>query len=495
MKKIYKFCLIIAIIAAFLSICAGVNATQEATQPTEVLPPQVEATNPPIYAAFPNEDQSVTNGCRTIDGMIPLLGSHKILDTTAAAMLYEINSDTVVYAYNPDTAMYPASLVKVMTTLLAIEQGDLSETITVTQSALDAVPPTAVTVKLKAGEQLTLEQLLYCVMVGGGNDACTMVAEHISGSQAAFVAEMNRRAIELGCTGTYFTNCHGVHDDAQVTTARDMCKILREAIKNEEFKEIFSTTIYRVGETNMSELRRLEVSNLLMAETSKSYYDARVTGGRTGITDGKRRSLVSTAENGELSYIVVVLGAVPKFASNGYTVQYFGSYEETKALVEVAFDGLEIRQTLYDGQIYTQFPVDNGDTQVAVGPNQTQYIVLPKNVKYNQLTVKYNTATSNQISAPIVRDQVISDVQLWYGNVCIAQSNLVAKHAVALRAQGQSIEQENLGGGLSGFFQVIGVIALIVVGAFAVLYIIRLVRTAKRRAQIRRRRRDRRRSR
>lgn len=494
MKKIYKFCLIIAIIAAFFAIVTGVSATQETTQPTEAILPQVEATNPPVYAAFPEEDQSITNGCRTVDGMIPLLGSSKLLDTTGAAFLYEINSDTVVYSYNPDAAMYPASLVKVMTTLLAIEQGDLSEKITITQSALDAVPPTAVTVKLKAGEQLTLEQLLYCVMVGGGNDACTMVAEHISGSQAAFVAEMNRKAIELGCTGTYFTNCHGVHDDAQVTTARDMCKIVREAIKNEEFKEIFSTTIYRVGATNMAEERRLEVSNLLMAVTSKSYYDARVTGGRTGITDDKNRSLISTVEDDHLSYIVVVLGAVPKFASNGYTVQYFGSYEETKVLIEVAFDDLEIRQTLYDGQIYTQFPVENGDTQVAVGPNQTQYIVLPKNVKYNQLTVKYNTAISD-VTAPITRDQIISAVQLWYGNVCIAQSDLVAKHAVSVKTQEQIIEQENPSAGLSGFFQVIGVLALIAVAAFGVLYVIRLVRTAKRRAQIRRRRRDRRRSR
>lgn len=493
MKKIYKLYLFMVVFAAFLCLCAGVSATQETTQPTETVP-QVEATNPPVYAAFPGEDQSITNGCRTVDGMIPLLGSSKLLDTTAAAMLYEVNSDTVVYAYNPDASMYPASLVKIMTTLIAIEQGDLSETVTITQSAMDAVPATAVTVKLKVGEQLTLEQLLYCVMVGGGNDACTMVAEHISGSQAAFVAEMNRKAMELGCTGTYFTNCHGVHDDAQVTTARDMCKIVREAIKNEEFKEIFSTTIYRVAETNMSELRRLEVSNLLMAETSKSYYDARVTGGRTGITDDKRRSLVSTAEDGELSYIVVVLGAVPKFASNGYTVTYFGSYEETKVLVDLAFDGLEIRQTLYDGQIYTQFPVENGSSQVAVGPNQTQYTVLPKNVKFNQLTVKYNTAISN-VTAPVTAGQEISDVQLWYGNVCLAQSELVAKHSVAVRAQGQTVEKDNSPVSFSGFFQVIGVIALIVAGVFLVLYIIRMVRTAKRRARIRRRRRDRRRSR
>lgn len=494
MRKTRKICLVAVVLSLFLGIFFTANATQSTTQPTDADQSNIESTAPAVYAAFPGEDQSIVNGCRTVDGMIPLLGNSKILETTAAAMLYEIKSDTVVYAYNPDMSMYPASLVKIMTTLLAIEKGDLSETIAVTQSALDAVPPTAVTVKLKAGEKLTLEQLLYCVMVGGGNDACTMVAEHISGSQAAFVAEMNRKAIELGCTGTYFTNCHGVHDDAQVTTARDMCKIVRKALENPEFKEIFSTTVYRVGKTNMSEQRRMEVSNLLMFEVSKSYYDSRVTGGRTGITDDRRRSLISTVDDGELSYIVIILGAVPKFASNGYTVTYFGSYEETKTLIDLAYKGLEIRQTLYDGQIYTQFPVENGDTQVAVGPNQTQYIVLPKNVKYNQLTVKYNTAVPT-VTAPVTPGQVISDVQLWYGNVCIAQSELIAKHAVSAKKQGQLVENYAPIVSFSGFFQVIGVIALIVLGLILLLYIIRWVRAVRRRARLRRRRRDRRRSR
>lgn len=493
MKKIYKICLLAVVIAIFLSMGVCASAVGETTQATETDPTQAEIVNPPVYAAFPDEDQSITNGCRTVDGLIPLLGSSKRLETAAAAMLYEINSDTVVYAYNADASMYPASLVKVMTTLIAIEKGDLSETVTVTQSAMDAAPESAVTVNLKVGEMLTLEQLLYCIMVGGGNDACTMVAEHISGSQAAFVAEMNRKAVELGCTGTTFTNCHGVHDNAQVTTARDMCKILRAAVKNEEFKEIFSTTVYRVGETNKSDLRRMEVSNLLMAESSKSYYDAHVTGGRTGITEDERRNLVSTAEDEKLSYIVVILGAVPKYASSG-KVTYYGSYEETKMLVDLGFDGLEIRQTLYDGQIYTQFPVENGSSQVAVGPNQTQYIVLPKNVKFNQLTVKYNTAISNA-NAPIAKGQVISDVQLWYGNVCLAQSEMVSKHSVAVRTQRQTVEPSNPGISFSGFFQVVGIIALIALGAFLILYLIRMVHTAKRRAKIRRRRRDRRRSR
>ncbi len=494
MRKMYKYCLLTVILLLAFCVCLQANAAQQSTQPQQTDPPQVVETIPPVYAAFSGEDQSITNGCRTVDGVIPLMGSNKILKTTTSAMLYEVKSDTVVYAYNPDAPIYPASLVKIMTTLLAIEHGNLSDTITITQSAMDAVPPTAVTVKLKVGEELTLEQLLYCIMVGGGNDACTMVAEHISGSQAAFVAEMNRKAVELGCTGTYFTNCHGVHDNTQVTTARDMCKIVREAIKNEEFKEILSTTIYRVGQTNMSELRRLEVSNLLMAESSKSYYDARVTGGRTATLDDRRRSLISTVEDDELSYIVVILGAVPEFASNGYTVRYFGTFEETKELIDLAYNGLEIRQTVYDGQIYTQFPVENGDTQVAVGPNQTQYVVLPKNVKFNQLTVKYNTAISN-VTAPVSAGQVVSDVQLWYGNVCIAQSELVAKHDVAVKRQGQNIEQDDLIISFSGFFQVIGVIAVVIGAAFLVLYLIRVIRTAKRRAQIRRRRRDRRRSR
>ncbi|MBQ9839130.1 MAG: D-alanyl-D-alanine carboxypeptidase [Oscillospiraceae bacterium] len=494
MKKIKIISLVLVLLTLLNVFSLGVSAIDLGTEPPTEPDSQYQPTNPPVYAAFSGEDESITNGCRTVDAMIPLLGTRKMLDTTAACMLYEINSDTVVYSYNPDASIYPASLVKIMTTLLAIEMGDLSKVITVTQTALDAVPSTAVTVKLKPGEKLTLEQLLYCVMVGGGNDACTTVAEHISGSQAAFVAEMNKKARELGCTGTVFTNCHGVHDDAQVTTARDMTKIVREAVKNPEFKEILSTTIYRVAKTNLSEERRLEVSNLLMAVTSKSYYDARVTGGRTGILDDRRRSLISTVESGELSYIVVVLAAVPKFASNGYTVQYFGSYEETKVLIDLAFDGLEIRQTLSENQIYTQYPVSNGDTHVAVGPDDTQYIVLPKSLKFNDLTIRYNSAIET-MQAPVSYGQKVSDIQLWYGNVCIAQSSLVAKHNVFPRSDTPLTEQGGEAFSTGGFLQAVGIAALIIGGIFAVLYMIRLIRTVQRNAQSRRRRRDRRRSR
>jgi len=231
--------------------------------------------------------------------------------------------------------MYPASLVKIMTALLAIEKGSLTDEITVTENALEALPANSSTTDLQAGEIVTLEQLLYCLMVGSSNDAAVAIAEHIGGSQQEFLATMNQRAKELGCTGTNFVNPHGLHDDAQVTTARDMTRILAAAAKNEQFMAFFSATEYTMSATNLSEARELDSTNYLMLTGKPLYYDSRVTGGRTGITTDRERCLAVTADQNGLSYIAVVLGAVPTFEEDGYSVRRHGTMRKQSSCLSL----------------------------------------------------------------------------------------------------------------------------------------------------------------
>ena len=155
----------------------------------------------------------VTATASTPSGLLAqqaLAGNGDYEGTAKAVVLYEMNTDTLVYAYQPDLRISPTGIVKVLTALIALEEGNLDDVVTVRRSTLDSVSPGAVSAGLKAGEEISLRDLLYCIMVSSANDACAVVAEHIAGSQQAFVEKMNARAATLGCANTHFTNVHGL---------------------------------------------------------------------------------------------------------------------------------------------------------------------------------------------------------------------------------------------------------------------------------------------
>ena len=160
--------------------------TQEDTVPYEE-PPEVEYGGAPI-----------SNGCRTIHGMTPLGGTDKILKSAQAAFIYEVNTETIIYSYNPDVHLYPGSLAKIMTALIAIEEGDLDEVIDFSTRWNKSLPPQSITCDLKEGEQVTLEALVYCTMLASANDAAMNIAGVIAGGQEAFVEKMNQRAAQMG---------------------------------------------------------------------------------------------------------------------------------------------------------------------------------------------------------------------------------------------------------------------------------------------------------
>lgn len=457
------------------AVCSPCSAT-EAIQNTDTV-----ATNSIM------QDVSVTNGCHSLDAQMPLCGSGRTLETAGAAVLYEINSETLMYAWNPDVSMYPASLVKIMTALLAIENGVLTDEITVTANALSALPANASTTDLQAGETITLEELLYCLMVGSSNDASVVIAEYIAGSQQGFVARMNQRAAELGCTGTNFTNSHGLHDDAQVTTARDMAKILTEAARNEQFMAFFGPTQHTVPATNLSQERSVSSTNYMMMPEKGVYYDSRVTGGRTGITNDRERCLAVTAESNGLRYVSIVLGAVPTFEDDNYTVKRFGNYEETKQLLNMGFDGYSVTQILSNEQAMTQYPVTNGSNHVAAAPADMVSVVLPSSITLQDLSVRYQNVLTN-LTAPIKAGDTLTAVQVWYGNICVAESPIIAMNKSDVRiATAQNNDNETDG------YTVFMTVLMIIVALAGALYIVQFICKRVVRGQHRRRRENRRR--
>lgn len=407
MKKIRRFCLLLLVFVFAAMLCAPAMAMEE----DEV-------------------SLAVSSGCVTLDAAVSLKGSEKLLDTAKGVILYELDSETLIYSWNPDQRLDTSGMNKLMTALLALEMGDPDAVVTVSKSALDSVAIGSVSAGLKAGEEITLRDLLYCMMVGSANDAAAVIAEHIGTSQGAFVGLMNQRAKELGCENTRFMNANGLSHEEQYTTARDLAKITEAALRNEIFVELFSAEKYTVPATNKSEAREVVTTNYLMStETVRNQFDDRVTGGKTGALSTTDRSLICTAENSGKRYLAVVMSAQGTVTANGLSVKTFGSFEETRALLDHGFGQYSIRQVLQKEQVMEQFRVTDGENDVIGCPAEDIIVSLPVNAVTADVTYKC-IPVGDALAAPIEKGQVIGTVEVWFRNICVGQCDMIAMYGV-----------------------------------------------------------------
>jgi len=443
-------------------------------------------------------DESASNGISSYsaDAAIGLLGADKLVDNIEAAFVYEVNTSTVMYSWNPDVQMAPSSLVKIMTALLAVEHGNLEDLVTVKQSVLDTVPYDAVSAELQPDEVLSLKDLVYCLLTGSANDAAAVIADYISGSQAEFVKLMNDRAVKIGCTNTRFTNAHGLHDESQLTTVRDVAKILSFAMKNDSFSSIFSSLSYTVPETNKSEERDLlAIKYSLIQDEMSNYYDDRVTGGRTGVAGDGTRCFAATAEFESMCLISVVMGCDSSYEEDGVSAELIGGFIETKTLLDAAFSGYKAVQVIFEGQALAQWDVPNGENGVTVCPNSAVSTVLPVNAELKDLNFKFST-TANSLRAPIQAGEKLCTAEIWFGTVCLGHTDLYAMNSV--RENGYLSKESNEAGNNSGMQLALKIVFILMAcTAFAVV-MIRFVTKYRTRLQDKRnrqRRQDRRRSR
>lgn len=229
---------------------------------------------------------------------------------TAIAM--DADSSLVLYNKDMNKKIYPASTTKILTAILAIENLDLNKNVVVSKTALN-IPWDSSRVYLKEDEIISVNDLLYCLLLNSGNDAANVLAEAVSGDVSNFVKLMNIKVKEIGCTNTNFTNAHGYSDNNHYTTALDMAKIFNYCIKNETFTKIISTKSYIVEKTNKTDSKRhLNNTNRLILKKEDSIY-ARFyeycIGGKTGYTDEAGRTLITFAKKDNKTVIVAVFGA------------------------------------------------------------------------------------------------------------------------------------------------------------------------------------------
>lgn len=348
-----------------------------------------------------------------------------------AALLLETNSDITLYGLNIHEKNYPASLTKIMTVLLALENGNLSDVLTVSATALEGLHESGSTAGLMEGEQMTLENLLYCTMVSSANEACNVIAEYISGSVEAFVELMNARAQELGCLGTHFANPHGLHDEDHYTTAYDLSLIAKKALEYESFRTICNTSTYTVPATNLSGERQLSTTNeLIQTSGSSGYRYSKAAGVKTGFTSPAQCCLVSTADDGNLSLLLVILHAPRQEDENGNWVSR--SFPEAINLFEYGFDSFQrstIMSTLYPVAEVTVNQSAGAQT-VALAPVTEVRSVIDEDYDPNDVVLEIDIPNTT-VNAPVEAGQVLGSVTVVYRDMILGRSDLAAITSIA----------------------------------------------------------------
>ena len=258
----------------------------------------------PVLAAEETADAAAVSAISTND----IAGWPQGPDiTSTAAVIMEDSTNTTLYAKNMEQVLYPGATVKVMTTLLALENTQLSDQVTMTATGVPGVTDGGANISAQIDEVFTVEQCLYAIMLASANDVALQLAEHIGGSVDGFVQMMNARATELGCTNTVFTNPTGLPDENQHTTAHDMALIMKAAADNESFQTIASTASYTIPATNVSGGDRVLTNNFSMLTNNNAAYYQYCTGGREGYTEASGSTLVCSAQKNGITLIAVVL--------------------------------------------------------------------------------------------------------------------------------------------------------------------------------------------
>ncbi|MFR1707917.1 MAG: serine hydrolase [Clostridium sp.] len=279
--------------------------------------------------------------------------------TGESVVVMDANTGAVVYGKNENTPYPPASTTKLMTVLLTLENADLDEVVTV-----DKLPPTIEGSKIyiDVGEKMTVEEMLYSVIMVSANDCAAALAEHISGSIEEFSKLMNQRAKELGCKNTNFVNPHGLYDDKHRTTAYDLALIERELLKHEKYIEISKTKSTFLEPTNIfKDKRPLWNDNRLLHDAYDCYYPD-VIAGKTGYTDESLHSFVASAGRDDAKFIIAILYDKNK-----------AYYNETPKLFDWAFDNFSTTKAFSKGDEIGTYETTNGSIIPLVANNDIFY--------------------------------------------------------------------------------------------------------------------------
>lgn len=248
-----------------------------------------------------------------------------------SAIVMDMNSGAIVYGKQIDKTHYPASITKILTALVALENSELTDEVLFSEDSISFLEYGDAHIGMTPGEILSMEDALYGMLLASANEVAYAIAENVGklmgGDYNTFIQKMNERSAELGCTGSHWTNPNGLHDDNHYTTAHDMALIASEVYQYDEFRMIVQTLSYTIPPTNLvNESRTFQQNHKMLWPQNANYYEY-CTGGKTGYTDQARTTLVTMADNGELQLAAVVLY---DFGSDAYV--------DTRAMFDYVFN-------------------------------------------------------------------------------------------------------------------------------------------------------------
>ncbi len=398
-----------------------------------------------------------------------------------AVYMVNIGTGTVVYEKNADKVIYPASITKLMTALVALDlTPNLKKQVTVYPDVVEDLWGTgAATAFLYPGEILTMEQLLNLLLIPSACDAANVIAMATCGSQEAFVTLMNQKAAELGMTKTHYVNAHGLHDPAQSTTAYDLYLLANEVLRHPELTKICGTTSYTLPATNLCDERVYNTTNMMMLSSTDWFYK-RVQGLKTGFTDEAGRNLVGLAEKDGQRYITVVMGCPPE-DENGYSQHY--EFDDTFSLLYWAYTDLE-----YKNVINTTQPVEEVSVTlcketdfVKLVPEKEFYAVVPKKSGDNVILVpQLNVET---LEAPVEKGTVLGTAKVMCAGEEIGTVNLVAQESCE-RNKGMYVLDRTKKGVLAVVTSPWFWVPLLLIVAAATIFIVWNVRDNRRRRRL-----------
>lgn len=328
-----------------------------------------------------------------------------------SAILIDASTGKILYEKNIHQKMYPASLTKILTAVLVLDNCSMEEIVTMSYNSVMSLEYGYVTANLEIGEELTVEQLLNLLMVSSANDVAIALAEHVSGSVEAFADLMNKKAEEIGCTESHFTNSAGIHDENHYSTAYDLALIGKYAMKYDKIRELVRKTYYTLDATNKysGTDRVYTTTNEILLKNNNNrqdnYYYKYATGMKTGFTSAAGYCLMCSSEKDNFCFISVVLGGGQ--TKDGLSARYI----DTKALMEYGYSQYSLKQLAQKGNVIQTININN-----ATKETKKLDLIIDKDIFVTVPVENFNSAIDPQISlidnlkAPIEKNAIVGEI-------------------------------------------------------------------------------------
>ena len=355
-------------------------------------------------------------------------------------IVMEAGTGTILYGKNMDQPYYPASITKILTALIVIESCDLDEIVTFSHDAVYNVEEDSSSAGIDEGDQLTVRDCLYALLLASANESANALAEHVSGTREAFADLMNQRAASLGCTGSHFANPSGLNDENHYTTAHDMALITQAAIQNPTFVEICSSRTYRLPNIKRAPVEKFPkgypiANHHKMWNRNDAAYYSGVFCGKTGYTSLAGNTLVTCAKRGDMTLIAVIL--------NGHLTHY----TDTKALLDFGFGNFQALKISDFETTYTSIANDmtiSGMTSrdgISLELDENSRVVIPKSAGFSDVSAQPTYDLDR--SAP---EGTAVQVNYTYNGRPVGHSYLLLSGG----EQGENREVGAAGGGVGG---------------------------------------------